>query len=143
MYAKLAYNADSGNTNEQVLEDIKDLLLGETVLANIVGNIDVATSVIDTSFTTVAYTLYDTVGTNAFIFQIPYHDDAAQFFYVELKAAVTNEIHQQLYGAWDTGSNTGSNGAHYATGTGNGNEIVLCTGNLLFGTYDCGRLGWR
>lgn len=134
MYAKLAYNADNGNNNEQVLEDIKDLLLGETNLANIVGNIDIATSSIDTSFTTVAYTLYDTIGTNAFVFEIPYHDDAGQFFYMELFAFVTDEIHIKLWEEWDQGSNTGTNGAYYNS---NGFEIVVNTNftNAPFNVY--------
>jgi hypothetical protein len=124
MYAKLNYNASAGNNNEQVLEDIKDLLLGETVVGNIVGDIDTGTSLIDTSYTTVAWTLYDTVGTNAFIFQIPYHDDAGQFMYLELFAFATDEIHMKLWESWDTGSNTGSNGAYY---TSNGFELMFNT----------------
>lgn len=115
MYAKIAYNADAGNDNDQVLLDIKDLLTGETVLANLTGNIDTGSSVIDTSFTTVNYTLFDTVGTGQYIFQIPYHDDGAQFFYAELLSFSTDEIHLRLWEEWDTGSNTGTDGTQYAT----------------------------
>lgn len=115
MYAKITYNADAGNDNDQVLLDIKDLLTGETVLTNLTGNINIGSSVIDTSFTTVNYTLYDTVGTGQYIFEIPYHDDGAQFFYVDLLSFSTDEIHIKLWEEWDQGSNTGTNGAYYTS----------------------------
>ena len=124
MYAKIVYNADAGNDNDQVLLDIKDLLTGETVLANLTGNIDTGSSVIDTSFTTVNYTLFDTVGTGQYIFQIPYHDDVAQFFYVELLSFQTDEIHLKLWELWDAPSNTGTNGANYSS-TGNSTLVEM------------------
>jgi len=115
MYAKLEYNADSGNNNEQVLEDIKDILTGETVLANLNGNIDTGSSIIDTTYSTVAYTLYDTVGTNQFIFELDVHDGGTgtQKFYWELLTFGSSEIQQKMWTTWETVSNTGSDGAFY------------------------------
>lgn len=115
MYAKLEYNADAGNNNEQVMEDLKDLLLGETNLNNLNGNIDVGSSTFDNTYQAVAYTLYDSVGTNQYIFELDVHDGGTglQKFYWEMLDWQTYEIQQKLWTFWDAGLNIGSEGAYY------------------------------
>lgn len=124
MYAKLNYNADASNTAEVVLADIGALLEGETVVANLSGNIDTGTSTISTTWTTVAYTQFDSVGTDQLIYEIPVHDDAAQKMYWELDAISLSEIDQHLYTTWETVGNVGSDGAYF---TANGFEVMTNT----------------
>ena len=123
MYCKIAYDADAGNNATQVLSDITLLLTGTTDVADITANgaeIDEGSSDIDVAVETVNYTLYDDVSATIKVFQIPYHDDAAQFFYMELFVAST-DIDHRYWTSWDTGSNTGSGAGYYP---GNGAEFV-------------------
>lgn len=115
MYAKIAYNADAGNDNEQVLQDLGLLLTGENTLSNLGGNIDLGSSTHDESWEPVSWTIYDTIALNTIVFEVAVHDDAGTKFYVELRTYQTDEIHQLIWESWDTGSNTGTNGTYYTS----------------------------
>jgi hypothetical protein len=131
MYCKLEYNADAGNNNEQVLEDIKDLLLGENNLNNLNGNIDVASSTFDESYEAVAWTLYDSIATNQHIFEMDVHDGGdtgTQKFYYELLTWGSYEIQQKMWTFWDAGLNIGSEGVYYSDPSSN------VVNNLTFAT---------
>jgi hypothetical protein len=120
MYAKISYNADVGNDATLLLADITALLGGETVLANLTGDIDDASSVIDETFEAVAYTLYDDVSATIKVFQIPFHDDAAQFFYMELFVSGT-DIDHRYWTTWDDTGHSGTGPSYYP---GNGSEFA-------------------
>ena len=123
MYCKIVYEADAGNDATQVLSDIVLLLGGETVVANITANgavIDEGSSAIDVAVEAVAVTLYDDVSATIKVFQIPYHDDAAQFFYMELFVSGT-DIDHRYWTSWNQVGNSGSGACYYP---GNGSEFV-------------------
>jgi hypothetical protein len=110
MYAKLNYVAGMSTPGAQVLADISDLLLGETV----VGDLNADSGSIVTTYTTVAYTLFDNVSTEKQVFRIPIHDDpTVQFVYMELFVYSTDEIHIKMWGAWDAGTHVGSGDSTY------------------------------
>lgn len=114
MYAKLSFNADAGNDNEQVLADLGALLEGEVTLGNLTGNIDVGNSSFDNAWFPVTWTLYDSIALNTKIYEIDVHDDAAQKFYVEIFTYQADELHMRIWESWDIGSNTGTNGTYYS-----------------------------
>ena len=114
MYAKINYSADASNGAQQVLADITALLTGEVLVANLGGVI--SSGVIDTTYTTVAYTLFDNVSADIKVFRIPIHDDPlVQFMYLELFTYSTDEIHMRLWTTWEVVGHTGTGGAYYST----------------------------
>lgn len=117
MYAKLSFNADAVNDSQLVIDVINALLLGETVVANLVtnqgANLDTASCAIDTTYTTVAYTLYDDLVSGGKVYEIPVHDDGTQFFYWEIFPYNASEVHQRLWETWDKVSHTGTNQTYY------------------------------
>ena len=130
MFAKISYNAAPGNDASGVLADLTALLTGETLVANLTGvgstgSVDAATSQIDTTYTTVAYTLFDDVSTTQKVFQIPVHDDATKFFYLELFVYNSNEIHFKMWETWETVGHTGTGQGYYHYQS---NQIVSVNG---------------
>ena len=112
MYAKISYSANATNDAQQVLADITALLTGETVVGNLGGVI--SSGVIDTTYTTVAYTLFDNVSTDIKVFRIPIHDDPTnQFVYMELFTYAGDEVHMRFWTTWEVVGHTGTGGAYY------------------------------
>ena len=112
MYAKINYSANAANGAQQVLADITALLTGETVVGNLGGVI--SSGVIDTTYTTVAYTLFDDIDVDTKVFRIPIHDDPlVQFMYLELFTYSTDEVHMRLWSTWEVVGHTGTGGAYY------------------------------
>lgn len=123
MYAKISYNADAGNDATQVLSDVVLLLTGTTDVADITSNgadIDEGSSSINVSVQAVNYTLFDDVSATTKVFQIPYHDDGAQFYYMELFVAST-DIDHRYWNDWDEIGHNGSGAGYYA---GSGAEFI-------------------
>lgn len=120
MYAKISYAANAANGAQTVLADIKALLLGETVHGDLTGVI--TAGVIDTTYTTVAYTLYDNVDVDTQVFRIPIHDDPTnQFMYLEIFTYSTDEIHFRVWETWSTVTHSGTGGNYYNSST---NKLV-------------------
>jgi len=124
MYAKINYSGDAANGAQLLLADITSLLTGETVVGNLTGVI--ASGVINTDYTTVAYTLFDDIDADTKIFRIPIHDDPTnQFMYMELFTYATDEIHIRLWSTWEVVGHTGTGQAYYASGSNKLCDIYL------------------
>lgn len=116
MYSKLNYNANASNGAQTVLADITALLTGETVVGNLTG--DISTGTILTTYTTVAYTLFDDISADQKVFRVPIHDDPTnQFMYMELFTYSGNEVHIRLWSTWEVVGHTGTGASYYTTTT--------------------------
>ena len=130
MQAQISYNADVNNNATQILADVTAILTGETVVGNLTGNIDVGASSINTTFETVAWTLYDDVSADTKVFRLPVHDDPTAYFYVEIFKQSVNEVHHRIWESWDNVTHAGTESIYYNSGV---NKLFMCIAYSVVG----------
>jgi hypothetical protein len=108
MYATLSY--DAGWTAANVIDDVKDVLTGETVKTNLSASINqTETEIVST--VAAGWTLHDTVTAGAdYILRAPLVDDGATFKHLQITLSGDTIIMSGWEG-WDAGTNTGTNQA--------------------------------
>ena len=112
MYAKLAFNSDAVDNRENILSDIVDVLTGETDLNNLISDINIANSFIDTSSSAAGWTLWDDISENEKVIRAPYTEYPTRYKYVHFNFHDQSGGHKaiawQFYRDWDEVSHTGT-----------------------------------
>ena len=130
MFAKYVYNTASDVAN--VIQDIVDILTGETDKANL----SAACKQSDTEIiSTIAagWTLHDdTAGTNAQVLKAPLADDPATFKYLKLNAVTTSYLRTEVWETWDEVAHSGTNMAYDSNNTSYSQRLDLTDGGTLY-----------
>ena len=107
MYAQYVYNASA--TDDQVLDDVFEILVGETVVGNLSAGCDTANSFILTTQSVSPWTDFDDVSATERIMRLESSDDSGVFKYVGLNHDGVDELAFTIMESWDAGTDTPTN----------------------------------
>jgi len=107
MYAKYVYTASA--TDDQVLDDVFEIFVGETVVSNLSAGCDTANSQILTDYSTSPWTDFDDVSATERIMRLESSDDSGVFKFVGLNHDGVDELAFTIMESWNAGTDTPTN----------------------------------